>query len=93
MIFLIKNWECETVWLSGIWFWEYSGKSVCINNHIKKFLLFCWQLICGCQVFNNYKNSNLKKNLEEIDKKSIFFVKFQAQFSQKIIDIHLYISI
>ena len=22
--------------LSGIWFWEYSGKSVCINNHIKE---------------------------------------------------------
>ena len=36
MIFLIKDWECETVWLSDIWFWQYSGKSVCINNHIKE---------------------------------------------------------
>ena len=36
MIFLIKDWECETAWLSGIWFWDYSGKSVGINNHIKE---------------------------------------------------------
>ena len=36
MIFLIKDWECQKIWLSGIWFWEYSGKSVCINNHIKE---------------------------------------------------------
>ena len=87
MIFLIKDWECETVWLSGIWFWDYSGKSVCINNRIKEILLFCWQLICGCQVFNNYKN-----NLEGIDKNSkYFFVKFQAPSSQKIFNIHLYI--
>ena len=28
------DWECETVWLSGIWYWEYSGKSFSINNHI-----------------------------------------------------------
>ena len=62
---LIKDWECETVLLSGIWFREYSGKSVCINNHITEFVLLCWQLICGCQVFNNYKNSNYKKTWKE----------------------------
>ena len=34
-MFLIKDWECKTVWLSG--YWEYSGKSVCIkNNNIKE---------------------------------------------------------
>ena len=33
------------------------------------------------------------KNLERIDKNSKYcFVKFQAPFSQKIINIHLYIS-
>ena len=95
MIFLIKDRECETIWLSGIWIWGYSGKSVCINGHIvilKKFLLFCWQLVCGCRVFNNYKNSNYKKLRRNQQKFEIFFVKFQAPFSQKIINIHLYIS-
>ena len=32
---MIKDWERETVWLSGIWFWEHSGKSVGRNNHIE----------------------------------------------------------
>ena len=93
MIFLIKDWECETVLLSRIWSWEYSEKSVCINNHIKEFVLFCWQLICGFLVFNNYKNSNYKKSWKESIKFEIFFfVKFQAPFSQKTINIHLDIS-
>ena len=59
---------------------------------VKKFVLFCLQLICGCQVFNNYKNSNNKKLKRNRQKVEIFFVKFQAPFSQKIINIHLYIS-
>ena len=33
------DWECETVWLSGIWYWEYSGKSVCVNNYIKEIFI------------------------------------------------------
>ena len=32
------------------------------------------------------------KNLERIDKNSKYFVSFQAPFSKKIIDIHLYKS-
>ena len=43
------------------------------------------------QVFNIYKNSDYKKL--GIDKNSkYFFVKFQAPFAQKIINIHLYVS-
>ena len=45
--------------------------SVCINTR---------QLIYGCRVFNNYKNSNYKKQ-EGINKNSkYFFVKFQTPF-------------
>ena len=37
---------------------------------------------------NNYKNSNYKKTKKESTKiRNIFFVKFQAPFSQKIINI------
>ena len=52
------------------------------------------QLICGCRVF--YCLITIKtptiKNLEGLDKIRFFFVKFQAPFPQKNINIHLYIS-
>ena len=52
----------------------------------------CWQLIYGCRVFNNYKNSDYKKLRRNRKKFEIFFVKFKPPFSQKIINIQLYIS-
>ena len=72
---------------------RFSMADNCINNHIKEIFTVLLKLICGCWVFNNYKNFKYKKNLERIDKNSkYFFVKFQAPFSQKIFNIHLYTS-
>ena len=67
---------------------------ICLyKSYWRNVLLVCWQLICGCRAFNNYKNSNYKKKLRRSRQKfEFFFVKFPAPFSQKIINIHLYIS-
>ena len=63
-----------------------------IRTHITEcteHTLYWVQLICGCRVFNNYKNSNHKKLRRNRQKFEIFFGNFF--FSQKIINIHLYI--
>ena len=84
--------------------WGYVGIAISRGGHlsINNFYHFWisiinlkipWNfLIYSCQVFNNYESSNYKKNLEWTKIQNIFFVQFQALFSQKIINIHLYIS-
>ena len=66
------NWGCETVLLSGIWYWEHSGKA--------KNLLFCWLMVYGCWVFNYHKNSNSKKTKKESTKIQNIFCKVSSSF-------------
>ena len=67
----------------------YSGKSVCINNHIKE--IFIVQLTTD-EYLITMKTLTIKKLRKNRQKFEIFFEEFQAPFSQKIINIHLYIS-
>ena len=76
---IVRHWILEV----------YSGKSVCINNHIKE--IFIVQLTT-CKYLITMKTPTMKKLRRNRQKFEIFFVKFQAPFSQKIINIHLYIS-
>ena len=43
----------------------------------KKFLLFCWKLICGCRVFNNCKK--LRQNRQKFE---VFLYSFKPFFSE-----------
>ena len=73
--------------------WEIS-KSVCINNHIKEILTV--QLTTDMWLSSIFKITIKTLTIKELrrnrQKFEIFFVKFQAPFPQKIINIHLYIS-
>ena len=73
--------------------WKIS-KSVCINNHIIE--IFTVQLTTDMWLSSiskiTIKTLTIKKLRRNRQKFEIFFVKFQARFPQKIINIHLYIS-